>query len=42
MLRAGRSRIGEPVRLPLEDGRVVAATVTEPNFFDAEGERLHG
>jgi sarcosine oxidase subunit alpha len=42
ILRRGRARIGEPVRLPLEDGRVVSATVTEPNFFDPEGERLHG
>ena len=42
ILRRGRARIGEPVRLPLEGGRVVSATVTEPNFFDPEGERLHG
>ena len=42
MLDNGRARVGEPVRLPLEDGRVVTATVTNPVFFDPEGSRLHG
>ena len=38
----GRERIGEPVRMPIEDGRVVSATVTHPIFFDPEGERFRG
>jgi sarcosine oxidase subunit alpha len=33
--------MGETVYLPLEDGRVVTATVTSPVFFDPKGERLH-
>jgi len=41
MLEGGHAKIGEPVRLPLEDGRVVSATVTSPVFFDPKGERLH-
>ena len=41
MLENGRARMGEPVRLPLEDGRTVTATVTGPTFFDPDGERLH-
>ena len=42
MLENGRAKLGEPVRLPLEDGRTVTATVTSPVFFDPEGKRLHG
>jgi len=42
MLADGRERIGEPVRMPIEDGRVVSATVTHPIFFDPEGERFRG
>jgi len=42
MLENGRAKLGEPVRLPLEDGRTVTATVTSPIFFDPEGERLRG
>ena len=42
MLENGRARLGEPVRLPLEDGRVVTATVANPVFYDPDGEKLHG
>jgi sarcosine oxidase subunit alpha len=41
MLENGRAKLDELVRLPLEDGRTVTATVTNPVFFDPEGERLH-
>jgi sarcosine oxidase subunit alpha len=40
LLANGRARMGE--RLAAVDrGRVVAATVTEPRFYDPEGKRLH-
>ena len=39
LLQGGRRRHGERVVLPLEK-RTVAATVTAPLFFDAEGERM--
>ena len=41
MLEAGHAKMGETVHLPLEDGRVVTATVTSPVFFDPKGKRLH-
>ena len=41
LVEGGRGRHGESVRIPLE--RVVmSARVTEPRFFDPEGERAHG
>ncbi|MDH3700481.1 MAG: sarcosine oxidase subunit alpha family protein [Alphaproteobacteria bacterium] len=42
MIRGGRSRIGETIHFPLEDGRVVAATIATPAFYDPKGERMHG
>ena len=41
LVKAGRSRHGETVYLPLED-RTRRATVCDPVFFDPEGERLRG
>ncbi len=41
LIRSGRDRIGQKVRIPLED-RTIAATVANPSFFDPEGTRLHG
>ena len=41
MLENGHARIGEPVRLPLENGATVTAMVTSTTFYDPEGERLH-
>jgi sarcosine oxidase subunit alpha len=41
LVRSGRNRIGETVLAPLED-RVVAATITEPVFYDKEGTRRDG
>ena len=41
LVEGGRARYGEPVLVPLE--RVAArARITEPRFFDSEGERAHG
>ena len=41
LVEDGRARIGEKLYVPMLD-RTVAVTVTEPVFFDPEGERLHG
>ncbi|HEY0577834.1 MAG TPA: 2Fe-2S iron-sulfur cluster-binding protein [Pseudonocardia sp.] len=41
LVRNGRNRIGETVLAPLGD-RTVAATVTEPVFYDKEGARRDG
>ena len=41
LVRGGRSMLGETVSIPLP-GRVVRAVVSEPRFFDPEGERMHG
>ena len=42
MVAGGRGRTGETVYAPLADGRVVAAKVVDPVFYDKEGERQHG
>jgi len=39
LLFDGRNRIGQALHVPLMDGRVAKVTVTEPVFFDKEGER---
>jgi sarcosine oxidase subunit alpha len=39
LVRDGRARIGERLYVPMLD-RTIAVTVTEPVFFDKEGERL--
>lgn len=41
LVKSGRERHGQSVYLPLSDGRVVAAQVTEPLFYDPEGKRQH-
>jgi len=41
LVRGGRDRMGERVHLPLVD-RALAATITEPVFYDPEGKRLDG
>lgn len=38
----GRARKGETVFITRLDGSAVPATITEPVFYDREGERLHG
>ena len=40
LIAAGRSSMGRKVFAPMPDG-VVAATVTSPVFYDADGARLH-
>ena len=42
MLAGGRARPGETVHAPLADGRVVAAKVVDPVFYDPQGERQRG
>ncbi|GAA0685488.1 sarcosine oxidase subunit alpha family protein [Kitasatospora atroaurantiaca] len=42
LVERGRERIGEKVYAPLPDGRVVAATVTEPVLYDPKGARRDG
>ncbi len=39
LVKGGRSRIGETLYAPLADGRTVKATVSNPVFYDADGER---
>jgi sarcosine oxidase subunit alpha len=41
LLKGGRDRLGQVVHAPLGD-RVIAATVTEPVFYDPEGTRRDG
>ena len=41
LIKGGRQRDGDRVFIPLED-RTISATITEPRFFDREGERMHG
>ncbi len=42
LVRDGRNRMGDTLAVPLMDGSVVRAVVTEPIFFDPEGERTRG
>ena len=42
MVRDGFSRTGETVHAALLDGRRIAATITEPVFWDKEGARQNG
>ena len=39
LVKGGRARMGETVYLPLPDGRTVKAEITNPVFYDPEGER---
>ncbi|MBL8670219.1 MAG: sarcosine oxidase subunit alpha, partial [Alphaproteobacteria bacterium] len=40
LVKGGRARLGAKLHAPLMDGRVLAATVVEPVFYDKEGARL--
>ncbi len=42
LLQDGRNRMGDTLYVALMDGRVKTVTVTDPVFFDKEGERTHG
>jgi sarcosine oxidase subunit alpha len=37
LVKGGHQRMGETVYAPLANGRVIAATITEPVFYDKEG-----
>jgi len=41
LITRGRERIGDTLEIPLAD-KVIRARVTEPRFYDPEGERLRG
>ncbi|MET4804890.1 sarcosine oxidase subunit alpha [Limibacillus sp. MBR-115] len=40
MVKGGLAKKGKKIYVPLLDGRVVSATITDTVFFDPEGERL--
>jgi sarcosine oxidase subunit alpha len=42
MIKGGRAKMGQRLFAPLEGGKTVACTITEPVFLDPEGERLRG
>ncbi len=42
LVKGGRGKTGQKVHAPLEDGRTVGCTITEPAFLDPQGERLRG
>ena len=42
LVTRGLSRKGDKVRAQLMDGQTVSATIVDPVFIDAEGERLNG
>ena len=39
LVKGGLGRMGEKVYVPLADGRTVGAEITDPRFYDPEGER---
>ncbi|MCP3868395.1 MAG: sarcosine oxidase subunit alpha [Gammaproteobacteria bacterium] len=39
LVQGGRSRIGEIVHIPLAEGRVIPARISDPVFYDPDGER---
>jgi len=41
MIQGGRGRKGETLCAPMPD-KVIEVTVTDPIFFDPDGERLNG
>jgi sarcosine oxidase subunit alpha len=40
LVEGGRNKHGQKVFAPMPGGKVVAATITSPVFYDPEGERL--
>ncbi len=42
LIKGGRDKKGQRVIAPLEGGKNVPCTITDPVFLDPEGERLHG
>jgi sarcosine oxidase, subunit alpha len=41
LIQNGRARMGEVISFPLEGGKVMRATITDPVFYDKEGGRIH-
>ena len=41
LVRGGRNRHGEVIHVPLEN-KVISAHITEPQFYDTDGKRMHG
>ena len=41
LVKGGPTRIGETLSIPLA-GKTIRAVVTEPRFFDLDGERANG
>jgi sarcosine oxidase subunit alpha len=41
LVSGGRARSGQTLYVPLAD-RTIAVRVTDPVFYDVQGERLHG
>jgi len=41
LVKSGRERHGSTVYVPLADGRVIPAEITQPLFYDPEGARQH-
>ncbi len=39
LVKGGRERLGERVQVPLRDGRIIGAEITDTVFLDPEGER---
>jgi sarcosine oxidase subunit alpha len=42
MLKGGHSMLGQTVYLPMLDGDVIEAEITDTVFFDPKGERIDG
>jgi sarcosine oxidase subunit alpha len=42
LIKGGRDKKGQRVIAPLEGGKNVTCTITDPVFLDPDGERLHG
>jgi sarcosine oxidase subunit alpha len=41
VVKSGQQRMGEMVYCPLADGRVLAAEICSPVFYDRQGARHH-
>jgi sarcosine oxidase subunit alpha len=42
MLKGGHKMMGQTVYLPMLDGDVIEAEITDTVFFDPKGERIDG
>ena len=39
LVKNGKNRMGDKIKAPLADGRIMSATITSPVFYDPDGER---